>query len=160
MKRVMSFAYNKANTTALAYDVKIWLENLGKPDLYLAVHLVGKRKPLIFDLVWPGSGVVLRLSFWAAGLNCTFGRVSKNDLLQYKDGQGRNLFGFAKGFACAAQARIVDHVAFVEVLAPSIARGGWKRLGALGVVRADALVCSVPFFTIDSEVFPLLHADL
>ena len=125
----------------------------------MAVHLHGKKKSLEFDLVWPGTCVVVRLSTWAAGLTCEFGYVSKGDLLQYIDGHGCTHFGFAKGFACGASARVVDHVAFVELLAPSNMHGGWTRLDTMGVVRADALVCSVPYFILDSVVFPLMHAN-
>jgi hypothetical protein len=156
MKRVMGFSYRGAHKTALAYDVRIWIKNLGRGDLFMPMHLAGTIRAWDYGVFWQGCGQVT-FSKRAASLNCEFGMLSKNDLVQYRE-HGVVRVAFVAGFA----ATIAPHVWYVavvwpcEALSPTI----WRRqCTSLSIVRASAIVGSVPYIENDGLVAPLLHGS-
>ena len=82
MKRCMAFSYKKAADTALAYDVRIWLNNLENPALYEPVHLAGTVHTAATHVEWPGLPAGMTITAWAVSLKCEQGTFHKSDLLQ------------------------------------------------------------------------------
>ena len=155
MKRVMGFAYHKSTQTALAYDVRIWLQNLRIADVFRPIHLSGSVRPWDFTTLWPGEGLI-RCIFRAPHLNTEMGMMGKHDVLQY-DVDGSVRMGMAMGYAQTTSQRF-PYVAFIwpfEGLSPSTWR---KQFATIAILDARAIVGPAPYFEEDGVITCLVHA--
>jgi len=157
MKRCMSFSYNKACRTALAYDVRIWIKNLQLPNLYEPAHLAGNIRTSSCDVAWPGVDTIVTISAWAGSLQTEYGMLCKGDLLQYTDAD-HQMLGSAIGFA---KTNVADprYVVFMHTCIRDPARAGaWRTQShSISLVRALDIVGAVPYIKHDDYVVPLLH---
>ena len=121
MKRVMSFSFKHGPLTTLAYDVRVWIQNLNLAELYMAVHLSGTIKALALQVDLPTGSV--QLTAWSASMNTPTGTLYKKDAIQYKTDAGVSV-GIAMGFARDAA---FNHVALLTPLALQ-AGGLWQPI--------------------------------
>ena len=152
MKKCMSFSYNKAHLTALAYDVRLWVNNLQLPDLFEPIHLAGTIRIVDREISWLPEG--MRVRAWSGSLQTVAGMISKRDLIQW--GRDASL-GFAIGFAQTTSAAI-PYLAFVhpcELHRP----GYYKKLASVVAVNGHAVVGAVPYSTHDDLIAALIHVS-
>ena len=77
---VMRFSYKSGNSTALAYDVRTWMKNLGAEELYMPMHLLGKPRALQAHVqLLRFGGVSVTCIAVATGLNTEKGILGKSD---------------------------------------------------------------------------------
>ena len=75
---VMRFSYKSGNSTALAYDVRTWMKNLGAEELYMPMHLLGKPRVLQAHVqLLRFGGVSVTFIAVATGLNTEKGILGK-----------------------------------------------------------------------------------
>ena len=78
-KRVCSYSFNKFERSSLAHDVRTWICDFRKDELFMAMHLCGKRRPCNFSLPWPGCSRPIIINEWSGSLNTEAGMLSKGD---------------------------------------------------------------------------------
>ena len=126
--------------TTLAYDIKTWMQNLDRPDLYLAVHLSGKVRAVAAQVLLPHRAITFEA--WPAHLNTPMGLLATGDMLQFTTDSGEYL-GLALGFGRVAAT--LEHVSFVTPMAFQDAI--WRKmLGTISLVPSHAIVGAVPYF--------------
>ena len=139
MKRVMNFAYRHSAKTALAYDVRLWIQNLQLPILFKPIHLAGKITACSFDMPWPGCSQPISVIAFGASMTTERGHLTKGSLLQYtRDGGGVGV-GFALAFIQTAAPHIFE---YGVVVWPYASAGDYwvPQPGEYLVVKADAVV--------------------
>ena len=156
MKRTMSFSYNRSHKSALAYDVRTWLRNLGLKEIYMPEHFVGRVHLANYKVTLP-SGQDLIFSEWSGGLNTESGLLCKGDMVQYIYNSVVSI-GFVQAFASTPQPNQI-FIAAIQPCRHSSAQTWVIDHGYIHVVDVD-LISSVPYFTMESgELAPLLHAE-
>lgn len=160
MKQVMRFTYHGAHKSALAYDVRLWLNTLNLKQLYMPTHLSRSVHAENFEVTCPG-GRVLTFTEWSVGLNTEFGELAKGDMLQYTYDSVLSI-GLVKGFASTAQP---DQI-FVAVTVPCrrLTATTWSRPPEpcvnMHFVQSEAIISSVPYFAVGFDEFrPCLHVE-
>ena len=144
---MLRFSYRKANETVLAYDVRTWLNQLERDELYMPVHLLGKSRAVNVAFMMD-SGVLVQFIALSSGMNTEMGMLAKGDLLQYVC-NGVDVLGSAIGFASTSCSRVA---AFVNPYSRMDGGVLWKRESDdVAVVWAGDVVGSVPYAFLDSE---------
>ena len=155
-ERVCSYSFNKFERSSLAHDVRTWIGELSKPELYMPMDLSGKRKPCNFSVDWPGCSQAVLLHEWAGSLTTEMGLLSKGDLVQYS-GDGTLRVAWVLGFAATTSSDVGHFVAVVQYC-DMISTSVWRRTERVGVVIAKAIEGSVPWVALGAtDVGVLLH---
>ena len=157
MKRVMSFAYHKSALTALAYDARIWLQNLELETVFMPVHLDGATKTWDFKLRFHGVDEIVCCVARSAQINTERGLLAKLDLLQYNNIHGDMCLGLALGYA-RTNSRRFHHLASVWPCCPC-GPGAWRKQTArIEAIDVSAIVGACPYLESAPDVFaPLVH---
>ena len=74
MKRIMDFCFNKATATVMAYDVRIWLQNIQLDCTFEAYHLSGNIDSI--DVRVDN----MFLSSWSSWVQTPVGMFGKGDI--------------------------------------------------------------------------------
>ena len=156
MKRCMSFSYRKSCNTALAYDTRIWFQNLKSANLSQPMHLAGNIHAANREVNWPGMDATMLFTTYSCNLQTERGMLQKHDLLQWGDA-GSTQVGIAIGFASTNNVAI-PYVAFIHACLPAVA-GAWRtQVHQVTLLDAAVIVGSVPYLKQADIVMPLLHA--
>ena len=159
MKHTMSFSFNKACETSLAYDLRIWFKALALPFLFMPKHLAGHIHTGQYDVHLPGLPA-LSVTAWAGSLQTEESMYSKRDVLQWTDDRGNRAIGIAVGFV-STNLSDMPFAAFVHACHPDAAHCMWlPQTNAVSVLNADCIVGSVPYLMQDLYIVPLLHTTM
>ena len=155
MKRVMLNAYRNPSVSALAHDVRTWLRNLEKPEVFMEFHFIGKVVQCDFTLPGP-----VWINAMGSALQCPIGSFSKCDLVQYTgSSQGVPSLGFSLGFV---RSNVMEHYCIIWKCMAMAGSPFWQRTDHdYGVIPATALVCSLPYLELaDGAIATMTRADL
>jgi hypothetical protein len=153
-KRVLSFSYNRSGKTALAYDVRLWIQNLELPELYKPYHMMGKVRPCAFAVQCGGEP--WNVIAVAGAVTTPEGKLSKGDLLQY-DVNGHVQVSFTFGFGELNNFALVAFVWPCDLLPDSSWR---KQSDRVEVVTVRSVVGSLPYIEVDGgRVLALVQAS-
>ncbi len=143
--------------TALAYDVRAWVNNLQCGDLFAAMHLLGKRHVVDAPVYLHVSRTLVTIAAVATGINTEEGRIMKGDLVQYQQRGGLCGVGFVLGFGIT---RGHQHAAFVQACAFE-GVGKWRpQKSTTTLVWMSDVVGAVPYALLDSgAIVAMIHAD-
>ena len=150
----MRFSYRRGHRTALAYDVRAWIHQLEREELFMPIHKLGKRHTIDVDVTCP-TGPVRATKFvsLSAGLNTELGSLSNTDILQFVTMDGTHTLGSAIGFGrTSSRGSQYEFAAFVHPLdARGLSPCTWRRQSNhVVVVWANDMFGSVPYSELDS----------
>ena len=143
MKRIMGFSYDKPTRTVMAYDIRMWLQNIKLGVTFEDYHLSGNINRIDVQVD------NISFSSWSLWVQTPIGMFGRGDLLQWS--ADVNL-GFAIGFAIASG----TCVAMLNSL-QKVAGNDWeKRHGVITVVRVADIIGAVPYTSKNGLFSPML----